>query len=173
MIGRRRELENCKNRMNRLLKNLPNIYQSQDEPEKFNEVIVIRGSLGSGKSLFIRKFMYEFIEFKDYKQMKYNINLHSGKIPFIFISFQSPITNFDPMNGWRPIVKQIYHFLIKELKPQKQLENLKLGTENLKVNCDIIGKILFKSFSYPAIKYIEEILEVCIYLLSDFSFSTL
>jgi hypothetical protein len=70
MIGRRRELENCKNRMNRLLKNLPNIYQSKDEPEKFNEVILIRGTLGSGKSLFLRKFMYEFIDYKDYKLMK-------------------------------------------------------------------------------------------------------
>jgi hypothetical protein len=67
------------------------------------------------------------------------------------------------MNGWRSIVKQIYQFLLKELKPQKQIENLKLGTENLKVNCDIIGKILFKSFSYPAVKFIEEILEVNIF----------
>jgi hypothetical protein len=160
MIGRRRELENCKNRMNRLLKNLPNIYQSKDEPEKFNEVILIRGTLGSGKSLFIRKFMYEFIDYKDYRLMKYQFSKKSEKIPFVFVSFQSPVTNFDPMNGWRSIVKQIYHLILKELKPQKQIENLKLGTENLKVNCDIIGKILFKSFSYPAVKFIEEILEV-------------
>ena len=95
---------------------------------------------------------------------------YSQKLPFIFVSFQSPITNFDPMNGWRPIVKQIYQLLLRELKPTNQMESLKLGSENLRINCDIIGKILFKSFSYSALRFIEEILEVISLLILDISF---
>lgn len=85
----------------------------------------------------------------------------SQKLPFIFVSFQSPVTNFDPMNAWNPILKQIYQILVKELKLVKQQETIKMG-DNIKVNCDAIGKMLFESYSYMAIKFIEEILDVII-----------
>ena len=71
MIGRRRELESCKGRMNKILKNMPNVYKNKDDAEKNNEVLLIRGTLGSGKSLFIRRFLYDFIEIKpDFKILK-------------------------------------------------------------------------------------------------------
>ena len=64
------------------------------------------------------------------------------------------------MNGWKPILKQIYHFLCREVKLEKNIENLKLGSDVIKVNCDMIGRLLFKTFSYSVTKFIEEILDV-------------
>ena len=64
------------------------------------------------------------------------------------------------MNGWKPILKQIYIIMCKEIKLEKTTENIKFGTEKLTVNCDGLGRILFKSFSFSAIKFIEEILDV-------------
>jgi hypothetical protein len=87
MIGRRRELESCRTRMNRVLKLIPAIYTNKEENNRFNEILLIRGTLGSGKSLFIRKFLYEFIEFKDFRQMKYSILKIAKKYHlFLFLS---------------------------------------------------------------------------------------
>lgn len=159
IVGRERELKNCKDKLNKLMKLMPNIYKYEDQQDNFNEIMLIRGKLGSGKSLFIRKLLYDFLE-KKFKDIKYQFIKSSYTIPFVFVSFQSPITNFDSMNAWKPILKQIYTIFCKEVKLGKQIENLKLGSDVIKVNCDIVGKIIFKSFSFGAIKFIEEILDV-------------
>ena len=72
MIGRGREFRKAKEIVNKLLKFMPNVYMYKDQTKIFNEVILIRGALGSGKSLFIRKLLYEFIEYKEFKEIKYN-----------------------------------------------------------------------------------------------------
>ena len=50
MMGRKRELEACKALLNR-------VYRNQG-----SEIILIRGVFGSGKSLFLRKLLHEFMD---------------------------------------------------------------------------------------------------------------
>ena len=49
MAGRKRELEICKSLLNRVLKNGD------------AEMILIRGVMGSGKSLFVRRLLNDFL----------------------------------------------------------------------------------------------------------------
>lgn len=68
------------------------------------------------------------------------------------------------MNGWKLIFKEMYQLILTKF-PEKKLKlhetfPLKMGSENLIVKCDFIGKIIFNSGSFPCIRYIEEILDV-------------
>lgn len=50
MMGRKRELEICKGILNR-------VYKNGD-----SEAFLIRGVIGSGKSLFVRRLLYDFLD---------------------------------------------------------------------------------------------------------------
>ena len=68
------------------------------------------------------------------------------------------------MNGWRIILKQMYNSLLKDF-PEKNLTKQQnfpfvMGCETFQIQCDFIGKLIFKSGSYTCIRFLEEILEV-------------
>lgn len=66
------QLKNCKEKLRILIKSIPNIYTEnvKKKNSKFNEEILIRGTLGSGKSLFIRNLLHDFIDYQDFREMK-------------------------------------------------------------------------------------------------------
>lgn len=96
IIGRDNLLNSCYEEVfNTLKKNLSNF-------------ILVKGIYGSGKSLFIRCLMK--------KTLESNQDLaKNNKLKFIFNSFQLPNSLFDPLNGFRNIMKDIYKILIKQL----------------------------------------------------------
>lgn len=73
--------------------------------------ILIKGMYGSGKSLFIRCLMNKIINLNmDFKK--------ATKYRFIFNSFQTPNSLYDPLNGFKMIMIEIYNTLKREL-PRK------------------------------------------------------
>lgn len=142
MVGRKDYLDEC-------LITLSNVYKKE-----CREFILIRGVTGSGKSLFVRRVMYDFIDSN--RELKNKLN---NRFPFIFVSYQLPTTAYDPMNGWCKILREIY-FHLKSNITGKRPTKFKLGSENVVINCDQIGEILLNSDCVSYVKYIEEILNV-------------
>ena len=136
MIGRNREFEICKNILNR-------VYKLNE-----SEMFLIRGVTGSGKSLFVRKLLYEFLDSN--KDLKSKSLQYSLEFPYIFVSYQQPTTYLSPFNGWKTIFKQIYNsyynqYIIKHKIDLEKLE-VKFGSETFEIEVDLIGKILFKIY---------------------------
>jgi Cdc6-like AAA superfamily ATPase len=150
MVGRKREIEICKGILNK-------VYKQNDA-----EMFLIRGVIGSGKSLFVRKLLYEFID--ENKDLKSKLLQYSLEYPYIFVSYQLPTTYLSPFNGWKTIFKQVYNSYYNQyiIKHKIQLEKLevKFGSDTFLIEVDIIGKILYKIEGYNCLRYIEEILEV-------------
>jgi hypothetical protein len=162
MVGRKEHLEEC-------VEFLQRVYKNSDR-----DFILIRGITGSGKSLFLRKLMFEFCEKN--KELKSKINIYPSSFygtsanknttsyikfyPFIFISYQTPHTYNDPMNGWCKILREIYTMLKNSDKNIKSNTKFKLGVEGVNIECDLIGEILFNSDCFSYVRYIEEILEI-------------
>ena len=150
MMGRKRELEACKHILNRVYK--------KDE----NELILVRGVMGSGKSLFMRRLLYDFLDTN--RELKSKALQNGLDCPFIFISYQMPTTLMYPFNGWKTIFKTIYgiyhkEYIIKHKLPKENYQ-LGIGENKITIEVDLIGKILFKVDGYNCIRFIEEILEV-------------
>ncbi len=96
IVGRDNLLNSCYEEVsNQLKKNL-------------SSFIVIKGIYGCGKSLFIRCLLKKIVE-SNYELSKVN------KFKFIFNSFQLPNSLYDPLNGFRKILRDIYSILIKQL----------------------------------------------------------
>lgn len=142
MVGRKEYLLEC-------CGYLQNVYKNYDK-----DFILIRGITGSGKSLFLRKLLYEFIDSN--KELKNRFNI---KIPFIFISFQTPNTLYEPMNGWAKILREIYSHFKGNLNDTLNEVKFKLGGEAVLIKCDTIGEILLNSDCLSYVRYIEEILD--------------
>lgn len=128
---------------------LYNIYKKNER-----EFILIRGITGSGKSLLLRKVMYEFIEVN--RELKNKLN---SKFPFVFISHQMPTTLCDPMNGCNTILKEMFVKIKSSLNLKMKKTKLNFGGEQVLINCDAIGEILVKSDCMSYVRYIEEILD--------------
>jgi len=143
MVGRKEHVED-------IINILFNVYKHNER-----EFILIRGITGSGKSLLVRKVMYEFIEMN--KDLKNKINT---KNQFIFISHQMPTTLCDPMNGWSSILRDIFNIIKSSLNLKIKKTKLNFGGEQLLIDCDAIGEILVNSDCMSYVRYIEEILDV-------------
>jgi len=118
-----------------------------------NELIVVKGITGSGKSHFTRRLLWQFLESNRELRTK-----NQSKTPIIFATYQIPISFSSPLNAWRKIVKRIYDIL-KENFTTKISVKKKMEGETFSLNCDIIGEILLDSDTYGYINYINEILE--------------
>jgi len=96
IIGRDFLLDSCNDDVSNTLK------------KNLSSFILIKGIYGSGKSLFIRCLLKKILESNGELAKK-------NKFRFIFNSFQLPNSLFDPLNGFKNIMKDIYNILIKEL----------------------------------------------------------
>lgn len=146
MVGREHELEWLKSVMQKVYK------------QGLNELVLIKGVLGSGKSLFIRKAIYEFFmnQEKEVSNYLYGINQN----PLVFVSFQKPDSYNVVFNGWENIFKMIYLRIVAEMEKQskpRKIIKMKVGEQTIKFLVDDIGEILFQSDCYMNIKYLDEI----------------
>lgn len=129
---------------------------------KSKELLLIRGVYGSGKTLFVRKAFYEFLESNKELKTRYLTNRSPENLDFVFISSQNPSSYNVPFNGFNSIFRQI----IKSIKTYTNLISDKkskthaFGDENIELTCDLLGDILFETNCYSYQRYIEEILDV-------------
>lgn len=150
MVGRKIDLESFK-------KDLMNTYKYNSK-----ELVLIRGVFGSGKTLFVRKAFYEFLEQNKELRNRYFAARSNTNLDFIFISNQNPRTYNIPFNGFNKIFKEILkNFILfdPQLAKMKEMKH-KIGGDETIILCDFIGEILFESNCYYYQKYIEEILEI-------------
>jgi hypothetical protein len=122
------------------------------------EIISIRGVTGSGKSLFLRKGLHEFLELnKELKNRYYN----QPDLPFLLISYQSPITYTSPLNGFNKIMRDIYKTIINDSNfSKRKFKNNKYHDNDIEyIPKDCIGEILIESEAITMIEYLEEILK--------------
>ena len=99
---------NC-NEIKRMNNILNDVYRKKEK-----QFIFIKGFLGVGKSLFLRKSLNNFI----------GLNNDLGKIyflnhPFLFCSILNPINKLIPFNGFNLIFRQIFLYIIKNGKIKK------------------------------------------------------
>ena len=140
MVGRKIEFETC-------LSDLEQIYKLGK-----NEVIFVKGLTGSGKSHFIRKVIWQFLE------SNRELRTKNATKSLIFSSYQTPISFSLPVNGWKTILTDIYQIL-KEQNKVKSKFTQKFDREKYEFNCDQIGKILFETEIYSYMNYLNEILD--------------
>ena len=150
MISRKIEFESC-------LSDLEQIYKLGK-----NDLILIRGHIGSGKSHFIRKVIWQFLESNRELKTK-NITK-----PIIFSSYQTPVSFTAPFNAWKAIFKEIYSILKETSKPKVKTNRIYDG-ESYEIMCDRIGMLMFDSEAYSSSNYISEILETNINVHFDVS----
>jgi class 3 adenylate cyclase len=142
MFGRNDSLNKC-----------VDILKTVSKGEK--KFISIRGVTGSGKSLFIRKAMHKFIE--EQKDLKFVMS-QPNHFPFIFVTFQTPHTIYNPLNGFSKSLKEMYQLIQPNLLSRKPTK-FQLGTDFVQIECDAIGELIINNDCISCVKYLEEILE--------------
>ena len=72
------------------------------------------------------------------------------------------------MNELRKILKQIYNYLKNYIKINNLMVHndfpFQMGSDTIQVKCDLIGKLIFMSYSITSIRFLEEIIEVKFYI---------
>lgn len=69
--------------------------------------MVVKGIYGSGKSLFIRCLLKKILE--------NNPETKNTKFRYIFNSYQLPNSLYDPLNGFKKILREIYYIMKNDL----------------------------------------------------------
>ena len=148
MVGREDELSDIK-------QVLDSVYLN-----KTNNIVVIKGVIGSGKSLFIRKCLYKYF----YNDNKLNLHFKGiNNYPIIFIEYQKPGSLFVPLNGlnniFSVIINKLGSLMLKE--KDKKIITITLIEKQINIEVDFIGELLFKliddEYCYVYLNYIKEI----------------
>ena len=154
ILGREQEI-------NTILEELNNIINS-DQEEKESELILISGPLGIGKSILVRKVLYEF--FKNNEQYRDRLpENNQSNYPFLFVTSQLPTTLTHPFNGCANFLKKMYNTIsFKDNKVNKNQENIniELKIEEIDILCDEYGEFLLKNNYFRLISFLDEILEI-------------
>ena len=112
LVGKKKEINIFVNKLQFIYKN------------NLKKILLVKGQYGSGKSFFIRKCLFEFLNTKENKKLYefyYNINNESSTIKnpnIILCSFQYPLIRNIPFNGIAFIFRQIYVYLVNNYKRQ-------------------------------------------------------
>lgn len=144
---------------------------------KQKKLILIKGSRGSGKSLFLRRGFYELL-----KQDRYfHESIFKTETKRIFFcTYQTPITVKKPFNGFYKIFREIYQYLflyfdekihiksyhfaksnfgnINSILDQESNKN-SIQSQNLKKFNDEIINIILEEKCFHLIKYLELMLK--------------
>ena len=109
--GRRKEIKVFVDKMN---------YVYENEKKKF---FMVKGDYGSGKSFFIRKCLFLFL-FKNKNNgdliNSYLQNSNLEKPNYVLCSYQYPLLNKIPFNGFAFIFRQIYLYLNKYIYSEEK-----------------------------------------------------
>ena len=147
MIGRRSELKYMIKKLNAIFKN------------NMKKIITIRGQYGSGKSLFIRRSLYDF--FKTNKELGvsyFNFTKYIPKPNVVLCSYQYPIMQFVPFNGVAFIFRQIYQWMDENVFQKEETKHLHCDKYSFEIIGDSFVELLIKSNCLEYIECIEEML---------------
>lgn len=145
IIGRDKEIKFC-------LEMLDHVCNSISCESK---LLFITGIIGSGKSLFIRKVLYEF--FEQNKKLRNSLpEMKKGNLPFLFVTRQLPTMLTTPYNGCCDFLKKIYTTISSRMKDKNIIVKLK---DNLEVKADEFGEILVNNNYFQYITILNEIIE--------------
>lgn len=146
IVGRKIEVESIKKEISVAVK------------KNNKEIFLIRGVIGSGKTLFIKKFMHEYLVNNKELTLKHQNIKNMNNPDFIFISTQNPRVTLNNFNCFYSIFNKIISYF-KHSKDCCLFKERKFGNEII-VEEDVIGSIIFESNSYSYKNYIEEIIDI-------------
>ena len=148
ILGRDKEI-------NIILEELDNLINMNPE-EKESILILISGPLGIGKSILIRRVIYEFFRNNEtYRELLPENN--NSNYPFLFVTSQLPTTLTHPFNGCSNFLKKMYNVI--SMKNKKKIDiNVKI--EEIDILCDEYGEFLLKNNYFRLISFLDEILEI-------------
>jgi Cdc6-like AAA superfamily ATPase len=130
--------------------------------KKEKKTIIIKGPMGSGKSLFIRHSFYKLLNDES--------NFHKSffdveKKKIVFCTYQTPISRLKPLNGFYKIFREMYNYLVLFYEEKMNLKNYynenfdKNSFEKSKKFTDEIINIILDENCFYLIKYLELILK--------------
>ena len=151
IIGRDQEINTLVEEMDKYISNIGQ--------EKEGKLILISGPLGIGKSLLIRKVLYEFFRknetYYNYLPAKNKNNNH-----FLFVTSQLPTTLTHPFNGCVNFLKKMY---IAVSEDNQQTPNIQVNIEGINILCDKFGQFLLNNNYFRLITFLNEIFEIDIF----------
>ena len=148
ILGREEEI-------NTILEELNTIINASPE-EKESELILISGPLGIGKSVLIRKVLFEFFRNNEiYRDLLPENN--SQNYPFLFVTSQLPTTLTHPFNGCWSFLKKMYNIISLKHKAKIDIEK---KIEEIDILCDEFGEFLLINNYFRLISFLNEILEI-------------
>ena len=148
ILGRDKEI-------NIILEELDNLINMNPE-EKESILILISGPLGIGKSILIRRVIYEFFRNNEkYRELLPENN--NSNYPFLFVTSQLPTTLTHPFNGCSNFLKKMYNVISSK---NKEKININLKIEEIDILCDEYGEFLLKNNYFRLISFLDEILEI-------------
>ena len=147
ILGRDQEIKTILEELNNLI--------NMNQEEKESELILISGPLGIGKSILIRRVIYEFFrENEKYRELLPENN--NSNYPFLFVTSQLPTTLTHPFNGCSNFLKKMYNII----SGKKERIDINVKIEEIDVLCDEYGEFLLKNNYFRLISFLDEILEI-------------
>ena len=149
IIGRDEEVNIIVEELDKFVLNIPQQHESK--------LILISGPLGIGKSLLVRKVLFEFFK-KNENIKKYLPEKNKNNYQFLFVTSQLPTTLTHPFNGCSNFLKKIYYIISD--KSNLNNKNNKVNIEDIPIFCDDFGLKLLKQNYFRLIAFLDEILEI-------------
>ena len=148
ILGRDKEVKIILEELNNLTK--------MNQEEKESILILVSGPLGIGKSILIRRVIYEFFRDNEmYRELLPENN--NSNYPFLFVTSQLPTTLTHPFNGCSNFLKIMYNIVSKKNR-EKIDKSVKI--EEIDILCDEYGEFLLKNNYFRLISFLDEILEI-------------
>jgi len=141
---------------------------------KAKKLVLIKGPTGSGKSLFLRRGFFEFLN--NNKKFSESI-FKTEKKRILFCTYQTPISLKKPFNGFYKIFREMFQYLflnfdekvnIKSFKNTNQNNNF--GRENVELNKNKDNQAPSYATSSTIKEFNEQIISIiieenCFYLI--------
>ena len=144
IVGRQKEILIIMEEMENFVKNI--------SVKNKSKIILIKGHLGCGKSLLVRKVLVEFFEHNLQYLPKVKDNYK-----FLFCTSQLPTTLTKPFNGCSSFLKKIYKIISLN---NYRILNIKKNIDDVEIVCDSFGDYLMENNYFKLINFLDEILDI-------------